>query len=108
MHFAVVVVLPQQPLNLAVTQPHERSNSESRRSGFGQQRKYALHFLQRVGIRFLRLSGLRIDSCVAGWVLPLEIVLLLRQRENPADNALDVPKRIAAQTFAAPISFSQP
>ena len=34
---------------------------------------------------------------IAGRVLPLEIVLLLRQGEHPADNALDVFQGVAAQ-----------
>src|SRR5208337_3388678 len=84
-----------------MTQPHECSHSESRCSGFRHQRKYDLHFLQSVGIRFLRLSSLRIDSCISGWVLPLEIVLLLRQRENSTYDTLDVPERIAAQPLVA-------
>ena len=37
---------------------------------------------------------------------PLEIVLLLRQREDTADDALDVPERIAAQTLFP--NFIQP
>src|SRR5271157_3857078 len=105
-HLAVVIVLPEQPLNLTVTQPHKRSHSESRCSGFWQQGKYDLHFLQRVSIRFLRLSSPRIDSCIAGWVLPLEIVLPLCKRENTAYDALDVSERIAAQTLVA--NFIQP
>ena len=72
-------------------QAHERCNSERRCGGFGEQRKNGLHFVQRVGIRFLRLSRLRIDRSIASGVLPLEIVLLLRQGENPAYDALDVP-----------------
>ena len=41
--------------------------------------------IQRVGIRFLRLWCGRTDRSIPSGVLPSKIVLLLRQRENPAD-----------------------
>ena len=45
----------------------------------------------------MRFSGLRIDRSIAGGVLSLEIILLLRQCENSADYALDVFQSVAAQ-----------
>ena len=83
-------------LYLAVPQTHEGCNSESCSGGLRQHAEDALYFLKRVGIGFLRLSGLRIDRRVAGRVLALKIILLLRQRENAAHNALHVFQSIAA------------
>jgi hypothetical protein len=57
-----------------------------------------LQLVKTVGIRFLLFSGPRIDLRVSGWILRLEIVLLLRQRKNPTDGALYVLEGVPAQT----------
>ena len=67
-----------------------------------------LHFLQRVRIRFLRFRCLRINRGIAGGIFPLEVFQLLGQREYPADYALDVLQRVAAELCRPPISFSHP
>src|ERR1035441_7878064 len=78
-------------------QSHEPGNRERSRRRFGEQTDDCLYFLQAVGIGFLGLRGSRINGSIAGWVLPLEIVLLLCQGESAADRALDVLQRVAAQ-----------
>ena len=81
---AFAVIFPQQPLYLAVPQTHEGCYRERCGGRLGQHAEDALYLLKRIGIGFLRLSGLRIDRRVAGRVLALKIILLLRQRENAA------------------------
>ena len=79
-------------------QTHERSHRKRRRSGFGEQRKNALHLVQSVGIGFLCFGGVGNDCSVTGWVLPSEVTKLLRQGENPADNTLDVLQGVSAES----------
>lgn len=67
--------------------------------------RFALHLTNRP--MFPRLCGPRINRCVAGRIFPLEIVKLLRQRENAANYALAVPKGIAAQ-LASLADFGEP
>ncbi len=104
MHLAVSEVLPQQALNLAVSQSHERGDCKSRCRGLRQYRQYRVHFLQRVGIRFLRLRCVRTGRGIPSGVLPSEIVLLLCQSENSAYYALDVLQGVAAQ-LCSPADF---
>ena len=66
-------------------------------AGSGSKLMMLCNSSKRIGIRFLRLSGPRINRRVAGGVFSLEIVLLLRQREDSADDALDVLQSVAAQ-----------
>ena len=60
-----------------------------------------MDFRKVVGVRFLRLSGHRIDRSIAGRVFRLKIVLLLCQREDAAYNTLDVLQRVPAQVTHA-------
>src|SRR5207247_1994253 len=85
-HLSVTVVLPEQALDFSVPQAHECCHGECCGGGLGEHGEDALDFLQRVRICFLRLRGSRIDGCVAGRVLALEVILLLRQREYRAYN----------------------
>ncbi len=74
----------------AVPQAHERRHRKGCSCGFGEQRQDCLYLLQRVGIGFLWFRCFGIDRGISGWVLTLEIVLLFCQREDSADDTLDV------------------
>ena len=94
-HFFVVEVLPKQTANLAIAQPHECGNCKRCTSGLGQPGEYALDLLQRIGLRFLRLGSHRVNCRIAGGILSVEIVQLLRQSENLAHDTLNVFQSIA-------------
>ena len=78
-------------------QSHETGNGERSGGWFGQEANDRLQLFQAVGVGFFRLGGLRVNCRVAGRILPLEIVLLLRQCEDSADDALNMFEGIPAQ-----------
>ena len=59
-HLAIAVILTEQSFDFAKPQPHECSHSERGSCRFWKELEDQLHFVQRIRIRLLRLSGPRI------------------------------------------------
>ena len=76
---------------------HKRRDRKSSGRRLGQNRKNALNLLQTVRIGLLRFWSLRVHRRIARGVFPLKVILLLRQGENSADDALNVLECVPAE-----------
>jgi len=80
-----------------VAKTHKRRDRKSSGRRLGQNRKNALNLLQTVRIGLLRFWSLRVHRRIARGVFPLKVILLLRQGENSADDALNVLECVPAE-----------